>query len=36
LLRDLENKTIVVKYMESFEMWCWSRIEIIKWPEKIN
>jgi hypothetical protein len=22
------------KYLESFEMWCWRRIEKIKWPEK--
>ena len=22
--------------MVSFEMWCWGRMEKIKWPEKVN
>ena len=29
-LRELERK-----YLESFEMWCWNRMEKIKWPEKV-
>ena len=24
------------KYLESFEMWCWRRMEKIKWSEKIT
>ena len=24
------------KYLESFEMWCWRRMEEIKWSEKVN
>jgi hypothetical protein len=24
------------KYLESFEMWCWRRMEKIKWPEKVT
>jgi hypothetical protein len=28
-LRKLEQK-----YLESFEMWCWRRMEKIKWSEK--
>ena len=23
------------KYLESFELWCWRRIEKLKWPEKV-
>ena len=30
-LRKLERK-----YLKSFEMWCWRRMEKIKWPEKVN
>jgi hypothetical protein len=30
-LRKLEQK-----YMESFEMWCWRRMEKIKGPEKVT
>jgi len=30
-LRKLERK-----YLESFEMWCWRRMEKIKWSEKIT
>ena len=30
-LRKLERK-----YLESFEMWCWRRMEKIKWPEKVT
>ena len=29
-LRKLERK-----YLESFEMWCWMRMEKIKWSEKL-
>ena len=29
-LRKMERK-----YLESFEMWCWRRIEEIKWHEKV-
>jgi hypothetical protein len=25
-----------LKYLESFEMWCWSRMEKIKWSEKVT
>jgi hypothetical protein len=24
------------KYLESFEMWCWKRMEKIKWSEKVT
>ena len=24
------------KYLENFEMWCWKRMENIKWPEKVT
>ena len=24
------------KYLERFDMWCWKRMEEIKWPEKVN
>ena len=30
-LRKLERK-----YLERFDMWCWKRMEEIKWPEKVN
>ena len=30
-LRKLE-----LKYLESFEMWCWKRMEKIKWSEKVT
>ena len=30
-LRKLEPE-----YLESFEMWCWRRMEKIKWPEKVT
>ena len=30
-LRKLERK-----YLESFEMWCWRRIEKIEWSEKVT
>ena len=30
-LRKLERK-----YLESFEMWCWRRMEKIKWSEKVT
>ena len=30
ILRTLERK-----FLESFEMWCWRRMEKIKWSEKV-
>ena len=30
-LRKLE-----LKYSKCFEMWCWRRMEKIKWPEKVT
>ena len=30
-LRKLERK-----HLEIFEMWCWRRMEKIKWPEKVT
>jgi hypothetical protein len=30
-LRHLEGK-----YLESFEVWCWRRMEKIKWSEKVT
>ena len=30
-LRKLEKK-----YLESFEMWCWRKMEKIKWTEKVS
>ena len=35
-LRDLDTKTLVQEYLESFEMWCWNSMEKIKWSEKIT
>ena len=29
-------KTLERKYLESFEMGCWRRMEKIKWPEKVT
>ena len=29
-LRKLEQK-----YLESFEIWCWKRMEKIKWSERV-
>ena len=31
ILRKLERK-----YLEGFEMWCWTRMEKIKWSEKVT
>ena len=31
ILRKLQRK-----YLESFEMWCWRRMEKIKWSEKVT
>jgi hypothetical protein len=30
-LRELEQK-----YLESFEVWCWRRMEKIKWSKKVT
>ena len=30
-LRKLERN-----YLETFEIWCWRRMEKIKWPEKVT
>ena len=30
-----ETKKIGAKYLDSFEMWCWRRMEKIEWPEKV-
>jgi hypothetical protein len=30
-LRELHQK-----YLESFEMWCWRRMEKISWTDRIN
>ena len=29
-------KKLERKYLESFEMWCWRRMEKIKWSEKVT
>ena len=29
------TKKIGAKYLENFEMWCWMRMEKIKWPEEV-
>ena len=37
-LYDSETWTLKIwegKYLESFEMWCWRRMEKIKWAEKL-
>jgi hypothetical protein len=31
ILRKLEQK-----YLESCEMWCWRRMEKVKWSEKVT
>ena len=33
-LRGLDTKKIGVGVYESFEMWCWRRMEKVKWSEK--
>ena len=30
------HKKIGAEVLESFEMWCWRRMEKIKWSEKVN
>jgi hypothetical protein len=35
-LRDLDNKKIGAKYLVSFQMWCWRRIEKIECSEKVT
>ena len=35
-LRDLDTKKIGAEVSESFEMWCWRRMEKIKWSEKVT
>jgi hypothetical protein len=38
-LYDLENWTlrkVDQKYLESFEMWCWRRLEKIGWTDRVN
>ena len=35
-LRDLKLRKLEHKYLESFEMWCWRRMEKIKWSEKVT
>ena len=30
------SETWTLRKLESFEKWCWERIEKIKWPEKVN
>jgi hypothetical protein len=32
----LDIDKIGAEYLESFEMWCWRRIEKIKEPEKVT
>ena len=32
-LRKLERK---YSHLENFEMWCWRRMEKIKWPDKVT
>ena len=31
-----KNWKLERKYLESFEMWCWRRMEKIKWSEKVT
>jgi hypothetical protein len=30
------HKTVDQKYLESFEMWCWSRMENISWTDHVR
>ena len=30
------ESSAILKDLESFEMWCWRRMEKIKWPEKVT
>jgi hypothetical protein len=30
------KKHRIYDHQESFEMWCWRRMEKIKWPEKVT
>ena len=36
MVTDLDTKKIGDEFLVSFEMWCWRRMEKIKWPEKIT
>ena len=33
---DLDTKKIGEECLKSFEMWCWRRMEKIKWPDKVT
>jgi hypothetical protein len=35
-LRDLYTIKLERKYLENFEMWCWRKMEKIKWSEKVT
>ena len=34
--RPGHTKNFEQKYLESLEMWCWSKMEKIKWLEKVT
>ena len=33
-LRDMDK--LEWKYLESFEVWCWRKMQKIKWTEKVS
>jgi hypothetical protein len=32
----LQKVLVDQKYLESFEMWCWKRMEKISWTDRVN
>ena len=36
MVTDLDTKKIGDEFLVSFEMWCWRRMEKIKWSEKVT
>jgi len=32
----LESSAGVSKYLESFELWCWKRMEKISWTDRVE
>jgi hypothetical protein len=36
LLHVSNDPVLDQKYLESFEMWCWRRMEKISWTDRVN
>ena len=33
---DMDTKKLEQKYLKYYEIWCWRRMEKIKWSENVN